>query len=127
MASYPFPADLQVSINTRYYENDLVVKDAWDEEKFREKLRADIAKKLEYLEKKYDPFKDKSRDIYIGSGGIAMMYFHLANTYASDDVAHNTGTQTSKDSTCQLGSIYSLREIILWISFCVSPVHHPLS
>ena len=86
MASYPFPADLQVSINTRFYENDLVVKDAWEEVKFREKLRADIAKKLEYLENKYDPFKDKNRDIYIGSGGIAMMYFHLANTYASDDI-----------------------------------------
>ena len=86
-SSSPFPADLQVSEDGRYFANKLVLKDKLIESDFREQLLVSIAKKLKYLEQNYDAYKDEDKDIYVGSGGIAMLYFHLANTYAQSDIA----------------------------------------
>ncbi|KAI6659020.1 LanC-like protein 2 [Oopsacas minuta] len=84
--SNPYPSDLQVSSDDRHYINNIVIKDDVKETEFREKLRASIAKKLKYLEENYDPFKEKYKDVYVGTGGIAMLYFHLANTYVLGDL-----------------------------------------
>ena len=88
-ASNPFPSDLEISEDGRYFTNKLVLKDKLIESDFREQLLACIAKKLAYLEQNYDAFKDEDRDIYVGSGGLAMLYLHLANTYAQTDVLRN--------------------------------------
>ena len=84
--SMPFPPDLEVSEDGRYFKNKLVLKDKLMESDFRDQLLACIAKKLSYLEEKYDPYKDEERNVYTGSGGLAMLYFHLSNTYAQSDI-----------------------------------------
>ena len=83
--SYSSPKDLQISPDARYYINSLALKDIFNESEFKIQLKTCIAKKIEYLEDYYDPLTDKSKDIYAGSGGLALLYLHLANTYARDN------------------------------------------
>lgn len=91
-SSTVFTVKLNKSPNRRYYINPFpatfdpeVVKSTITSEEFRTKIRKYITTSLDRISYRYDPFRDRNLDIYVGAGGLAFLYFHLSNTYAEDN------------------------------------------